>query len=157
MITLIEYEDSDLGTRMIKLTTVIDPEGYVYEKIDNQELRITNAVVSIYQLNSENSEYELWQANDYNQKNPQTTDKTGRYSFLVPEGTYYLAVEASGYSSYQSEPFTVQEGAGVHQNIELKAKNSWLKIFDWKVMAIFLLFVLMIWNFWKDRRINIKY
>jgi len=161
IITLIEYEDPELGTRMMKLTTVVDPEGYVYEKIKDpsnsagwQELRIKNANISIYQLNSKSGEYELWQAGDYQQKNPQTTDATGRYSFLVPEGTYYLAVEVSGYSSYQSEPFVVQEGAGVHQNIELKAKGGWLKTFDWKVLAILLLFILVVWNFWKDRKRN---
>ena len=152
VITLIEYEDPELGTRMIKLTTVVDPEGYVYEKIGNQELRIKNTVVSIYELNSESGEYNLWQAGDYNQKNPQTTNSTGRYSFLVPEGTYYIAAEAPDYFSYQSEPFTVQEGAGVHQNIELKAKGGWLKSFDWKVMAILLLFILVVWNFWRDRK-----
>ena len=151
VITLIEYEDPELGTRMIKLTTVVDPEGYVYERIKNQELRITEAIVSIYQLNSQSNEYELWQAGDYQQKNPQTTDKTGRYSFLVPEGTYYITAESDGYSSYKSDPFVVQEGAGVHQNIELKAKGGWLKAFDWKVVAIILLFILVVWNFWRDR------
>ncbi|MCK5466145.1 DUF2341 domain-containing protein [Candidatus Parcubacteria bacterium] len=154
VITLIEYEDPELGTRMVKLTTVVDPEGYVYERIKNQELRIKSSIVSIYQLNSESGEYELWQASNYNQKNPQTTDATGRYSFLVPEGTYYITAEASDYLSYQSEPFAVQEGAGVHQNIELKIKGGWLKALDWKVLAIFLLFVLVVWNFWRDRRRN---
>ena len=159
MITLIEYEDPELGTRMMKLTTVVDPEGYVYERIKNpsnsagwQELRIMDAVISIYKLNSENNEYELWEADKFQQENPQTTNTTGRYSFLVPEGTYYITAEASDYSSYQSEPFTVQEGAGVHQNIELKVKGGWLKSLDWKVIAILLLFVLVVWNFWKDRR-----
>ncbi len=152
VITLIEYEDPDLGTRMIRLTTIVDPEGYVYEMIKDQELRIRNATVSIYQLNSESDEYELWQADNYRQKNPQTTDATGRYSFLVPEGTYYLAVEAADYSFYQSEPFTIQEGFGIHQNIKLKSKNAWLKIIDWKVIAILLLFVLVVWNFWRDKK-----
>jgi len=152
VITLIEYEDPELGTRMVKLTTVVDPEGYVYERIKEQELRIMNSVVSIYQLNSESGEYELWQASNYQQKNPQTTDTTGRYSFLVPEGTYYITAEAPDYLSYQSEPFAVQEGAGVHQNIELKIKGGWLKALDWKVLAIFLLFILVVWNFWRDRK-----
>lgn len=157
IITLIEYEDPELGMRMIKLTTVIDPEGYVYRvESDGIKARIPNAVISIYQLNSQNSEYKLWQANDYNQKNPQTTDDTGRYSFLVQEGTYYMTVKAAGYLSYQSDPFIIQEGAGVHQNIELKAKGGWLKTIDWKVIAIFLLFILVVWNFWRDRRINLN-
>ncbi len=155
VITLIEYEDPELGTRMVKLTTVVDPEGYVYRvESDGVKARVPNAVISIYELNFKSGEYKLWQASDYNQKNPQTTDDTGRYSFLVPEGTYYITAETDGYSSYKSKPFTVQEGAGVHQNIELKIKGGWLKVLDWKVLAIFLLFVLVVWNFWKDRKRN---
>ena len=154
VITLIEYEDPELGTRMVKLTTVVDPEGYVYENIKDRELRIADAVVSIYKLDSESDEYKLWQADNYQQKNPQTTDKTGRYSFLVPEGDYYITAKSNGYAFYQSKPFIIQEGAGVHQNIELKAKGDWLKMFDWKVLAIFLLFILIVWNFWKDRKRN---
>ena len=154
ILTLIEYEDPDLGTGMVKLTTVIDPEGYIYERIKDQELRIKDAVISIYQLNFQNGEYKLWQADNYNQKNPQTTNATGRYSFLVPEGTYYLAVEVPDYLAYQGELFEVKEGLGIHQNIEMKTKNAWLKMLDWKVIAIFLLFILVVWNFYRDRKRN---
>ncbi len=156
IITVIEYEDPDLGTRAVKLTTVIDPEGYVYERIKNQELRIKNAVISLFWLNQQTSQYERWLSEKYQQKNPQTTDATGKYSFLVPEGTYYLKVETPGYLAYQSEPFEVKEDKGVHINIELKTKYGWLKGTDWKVIALILIAILLAYNFYRDRKRKLR-
>ena len=154
IITVIEYEDPDLGTRALRLTTVIDPEGYVYERNGNKETRIPNATVSLFWLNPQTSQYERWLSEKYQQKNPQTTDNTGRYSFLVPEGTYYLKVEAPGYLTHQSEPFEVKEDKGVHINIELKTKYGWLKGVDWKIILLILVTVLLAYNFYRDRRRN---
>ena len=115
----------------INMIMLVDPEGYVYEKLsDNQELRLNNAQVSIYWQNPKTNNYELWPATDYRQINPQTTDVTGRYSFLVPTGMYYLTAHLNGYAEYKSDPFKVDESSGVFTNIELKTKMSWLKIFS---------------------------
>ena len=54
IITVMDYEDPELGTKEIRLIAVVDPEGYVYEKIKNQELRIVGAIVSLFWLNPEN-------------------------------------------------------------------------------------------------------
>jgi len=148
IITVMNYEDLSLGSKEIRLITVVDPEGYVYERIKNQELRITEAMVSLYWLNPQTlradggpatKQYELWPAKEYQQKNPQKTDVTGKYSFLVPPGNYYIKVEAVKYPVYQSDTFSVEEGSGIHMNIELKGKKGWLnnlrswigKLFYW--------------------------
>lgn len=86
IITVIEYQDPEKGTRAMRLITVVDPEGYVYRRIGSEEARISGAIVSLSWLNPAVSQYELWQAKDYQQENPQVTDVTGRYSFLVPQG-----------------------------------------------------------------------
>ena len=151
VLTVIEYEDPDLGTKVLRLVTVVDPEGYVYEKSGDREIRIPGAIVSLYWLNSESKQYELWPAKDYQQENPQVTDVTGRYSFLTPQGTYYLLVEAPGYPVYQGKTFEVKEGAGVHMNIELKTKYWWLSIVDWKVGLLVFVLLLLLLNFWRDR------
>jgi hypothetical protein len=109
IITVIDYEDVK---KAVKLIAVIDPEGYVYEKYDDKEIRIPGAVVSLFWLNPETKKYELWPANEYSQENPQITDVTGRYAFLVPPGYYYLKVEAPGYLPYIGKPFYVKEGSG---------------------------------------------
>ncbi|MBI2098677.1 MAG: carboxypeptidase regulatory-like domain-containing protein, partial [Candidatus Wildermuthbacteria bacterium] len=151
IITVIEYEDPEKGTKAIRLITVVDPEGYVYRKIGNEEARISGAIVSLIWLNPETKQYELWPAKDYQQENPQVTDITGRYSFLVPEGEYYLGVEAPGYLPYQSEVLQVTEGTGIHENIELKTQYGWLKALDWKIVVLIIFGVLLFYNFYRDR------
>ncbi|MBI1866598.1 MAG: carboxypeptidase regulatory-like domain-containing protein, partial [Candidatus Staskawiczbacteria bacterium] len=151
IITVMDFEDPELGKKEIRLITVIDPEGYVYEKSGNKETRIPGAIVSIFWLNSETKQYELWPARDYQQENPQTTDVRGTYSFLVPEGYYYLKVDAPGYLSYDGKPFGVAEGSGVHINLELKTKYWWTKIVDWKTILLAAIIILLLYNFYRDK------
>ncbi len=130
----------------INMIMLVDPEGYVYEKLsDNQELRLNNAQVSIYWQNPKTNNYELWPATDYRQINPQTTDVTGRYSFLVPTGMYYLTAHLNGYAEYKSDPFKVDESSGVFTNIELKTKMSWLKIFSLQNILLLGIFAALIY------------
>jgi len=176
IITVMDYEDLALGPegepsvpygvkmKEIRLIVVVDPEGYVFTQMANGiKGRIPGAIVSLYWLNRETKQYELWPAKEYQQENPQITDDTGKYSFLVPEGIYYLKVEAPGYLSYEGEPFEVKEGSGIHTNIELKSKQWWLRILSWeKILLIFLtiiVFVLasfLLYNFYRDKIDRIK-
>ncbi len=148
IITVIYYEDVK---KAVKLIAVIDPEGYVYEKYNDKEIRIPGAVVSLFWLNPETKKYELWPANEYSQENPQITDVTGRYAFLVPPGYYYLKVEAPSYLTYIGKPFYVKEGSGVHFNIELKSKYWMLKIVDWKTILLIMVVILLLYNFYRDK------
>ena len=150
IITVMDFENPELGKKEIRLITVVDPEGYVYERNDDKETRIPGAIVSLYWLNPETKQYELWPAKEYQQENPQITDDTGRYSFLVPPGTYYLRVEHPNYPVYQSETFVVKEGSGIHMNIELKTKYWWLKIIDWKTIVMIIFGILLLYNFYRD-------
>jgi len=145
ILTVIDYQDQRLQPKELSLVTVVDPEGYVYTKtINGIEGRIPNAKVYLYWLNPETKSYQLWSARDYQQVNPQITDNTGKYSFLVPEGTYYLKVEASGYRTYQGDSFIVKQDNGIHQNIELKSKNWLLRISVWKDIILIILFIVLI-------------
>jgi len=151
IITVMDFEDPELGKKEIRLITVIDPEGYIYEKDGDKETRIPGAIVSLFWLNPETKQYELWPAKEYQQENPQTTDVRGTYSFLVPESYYYLKVEVPGYLLYDGKPFQVKEGSGIHINIELKTKYWWLKIVDWKVILLVAVIILLLYNFYRDR------
>ena len=133
-------------TNQITTTTLVDPDGYIYQKVGDKELRINNAIVSLYKLNSQN-QYELWNAKDYGQENPQITDATGNYSFLVPAGTYYLTISAPGYNFYQRNAISVQEGKEIHSNIELAKQFSWMSVINWNTILIAILFVLVGLNF----------
>src|SRR3989338_8411871 len=151
IITVMDFKDAELGNKEIRLITVVDPEGYVYEKYGDKEIRVPGAVVSIFRLNLETKQYELWSAKEYQQENPQTTDIRGTYSFLVPEGYYYLGVEAPGYLAYDGKSFQVKEGSGIHINIELKTKYWWLKIVDWKTILLITVIILLLYNFYRDK------
>ncbi len=152
IITLISYKDPTVGTREIRLTTIVDPEGYVFEKQGDKEVRIPGAVVSLYTLNPANNKYELWPAHDYHQENPQITDVRGTYAFLVPQGYYYIGVIAPGYGEYQGKPFEVSENNEVHFNIELSSKYGWLWIVDWKTLLLIIVTLLLLYNFYQDRK-----
>lgn len=161
ILTVIDYQDQRLQPKELSMITVVDPEGYVYaQTMEGIEGRIPNAKVSLYWLNPENKQYKLWPAKDFQQVNPQITDNTGKYSFLVSEGTYYLKVEASGYSTYQSDSFVVQKDNGIHQNIELKSNNWLFRISFWEAIILIILIVVLLFlafNFYKDRRLKIEF
>jgi hypothetical protein len=149
VLTFINYKDKEKGSKELRMITVIDPEGYIYKLNNGEETRINNARISLFNATTN----ELWDAKKYNQENPQITDNTGKYSFLVPEGTYYLTATAKGYASYKGEVFEVRSGAGVHDNIEMREEYSWLKAFvDWKMLVIIIFGMALVVNFINDRR-----
>ncbi len=151
VITVLYYDDPEMGARAIKLTTVVDPEGYIYENYKDKELRVSGAIVYLYWLNPESKQYQIWPSENYNQGNPRITDISGKYSFLVPSGFYYLKIEAPGYLVYEGKPFQVKAGGGVHTDIELKTKYGWLNSFDWKTILLILVAMFLIYNFYKDK------
>jgi hypothetical protein len=149
IITVINYTDPVLGTRQMRMITVIDPEGYVFEESGGKETRIPSAIVSLYRLNSQTKAYELWNAEDYSQENPQITDVRGTYSFLVPEGTYYFQVEAPGYNTHQGKVFDVREGSGIHQNIEMKSGSAFLPDLDPQTILLIVVLLLLVYNLYR--------
>ena len=153
VLTVINYKDKEKGSKELRMITVVDPEGYVYKTNNGEETRISNVNVSIFSvLNGTTS---LWDALKYNQDNPQITDNTGKYSFLVLPGKYYITAEAKGYKSYKGDEFDVKEGAGVHFNIEMMENGSWFKaLVDWKMLIIIIFGVALLVNFINDRRLR---
>ncbi len=152
VLTLISYKDADLGTRQIALTAVVDPEGYVYELVSGKEVRIPQAVVSLYGFNPDTGVYELWDAQNYAQQNPQVTDKRGSYAFLVPPGSYYTTVKADGYNQYRGDVFEVRAGdSGIHTNIALSPITSWRTWLDWRTGLLLIMLLVGIWHVYRER------
>ena len=150
IITIINYTNPVLGARKMSMITVVDPEGYVYEKNNGKETRIPSAIVSLYYLNTITKEYKLWSAKDYQQENPQMTDIRGTYSFLVPEGSYYLFVETPGYESFLGKVFVIVEGSSIHQNIELEPNQGWLSVSDWQTALLVVVLLLLLYNLYRN-------
>jgi hypothetical protein len=153
ILTSLDYGSNSSQNKQIKTITLVDPEGYIYENLASGELRIKNAIVSLYQLDI-NNKYNLWPAKDYAQENPQTTDSTGKYSFLVPQGTYYLEISAPGYKSYKSAPFSVQEGKEIHSNIALEKKINLYSFLNWNNYIFAIIFCLLVYNFYRDMQLR---
>ena len=131
IITNVEYKDVKIGSRDVEIVAIVDPEGYLYEKIKEGEMRVSEAEVSLFWFDLADGQYKLWPADKFMQSNPQITDKSGNYSFLVPEGKYYLSVSSVNYLPYKSEEFEVKVGEGIHKNIELK-KEAERFLINWK-------------------------
>ncbi len=94
-----EYEEDG------QLRTVLDPSGIVYEGIKSKT--VSGAVVTCYMYNEDTGEWEIWNAEDYDQINPLITDAAGSYAWDVPEGRYYVTCEKDGYDLIKSEEFNV--------------------------------------------------
>ena len=154
ILTVIDYIDDVKGNKIIKLVTVVDPEGYVYEKVKGKELRISNAVVALYAFDPTKKKFEMWDAEKYQQKNSQITGARGSYSFLVPPGTYYLTASAPGYDYYTSAIFKVSEGVGVHMNVELQSKSWW--IISWDVHTWIIIVMGMIVLYLIEREVKVR-
>lgn len=96
----------------------IDPSGYVYDAYTNERLQgvTTTAYWIEYDPNSESfwdetpsdDEYgTLWDATEWDQINPLTTDIQGRYAWDVPEGWWRVKYEKEGYETVWSHWMTV--------------------------------------------------
>jgi len=103
---------SDLA---ITMSLMVDPYGYVYSKAWNNEVRITNASVSLYK--KVNDVATLWSSSN-GSTNPQITNSQGEYSFFVEPGEYKIVVEAQGYTTVETDWFTVEANI-IERNIEL--------------------------------------
>ena len=140
---VIVYQDktiSDLKTKLL-----VDPEGYIYERGSNflglgkkGEMRIEGAEVTLYQ--KDKNGYLKWKAEDYFQENPIATDKSGEYSFFVPDGEYYLEVSKNSYGNKKSGIFRVEDKI-VNQNIELEPR---VKPRFWAVIGVVLAGVVLL-------------
>lgn len=146
MITTMDYLNPDLGVKEINMIVVVDPEGYVFTKSGLYEARISEATVTLWWLNSQKDEYQIWPAEEYLQENPQVTGPRGTYSFLVPEGTYYITTVVKGFKSYQSDSFKVKEGNGVYMNIELLPNGSWLARINWELIVLIIIALVVVWR-----------
>ncbi|MBO7402212.1 MAG: hypothetical protein J6U10_04390 [Lachnospiraceae bacterium] len=75
---------------------IIDPSGIVYEAVLSNV--VEGATVTLYRNGNE-----LFEAADYGQVNPLTSDGTGRYAWDVPEGNWFVRVYKDGYLEGSSD------------------------------------------------------
>src|SRR3990167_735654 len=76
----IKYKDGSIEE--ITVNVLVDPYGYVYEKNNLGEQRLSGVRVTLYVF--ENESWKVFDASKYEQSNPQTTLDNGEYGFMVP-------------------------------------------------------------------------
>ena len=96
-----------------------DPSGFVYEAVPSN--RVEGVTATIYQYtyavdefgmqDDEKSEI-LWDAENYDQVNPQTTDLYGTFAWDVPEGSWVVKFTKDGYKDADSYHDTAATSVG---------------------------------------------
>ena len=83
-----------------RVRPIIDPSGIAYEYQPNNP--IEGVTANIY-YQDENGKAVLWNASDYDQENPQTTDHNGWFAWDVPEGLWQVRLTKEGFTDAESE------------------------------------------------------
>lgn len=87
---------------------VVDPSGYIYEAVPSNRVEGATAVceemVTYYNMYDEPYQVaEEWDAQPYNQVNPQVTDTDGWYAWDVPDGRWRVRVEKEGFETLYTD------------------------------------------------------
>lgn len=90
---------------IIPFKWLIDPSGFVYEGVTDN--RLGGVTATLYYKESEDSGEVLWNAAEYGQENPLTTDAKGAYAWDVPEGLWKVVYTKDGYETAESDWLTV--------------------------------------------------
>lgn len=100
--------------------------------VDEMGHPVGSARVTIFVLDTDTQKFVEWDGRSYGQQNPQYTDQTGRYGFVLPSGTYYLRVGAYGYKTAVSTIFTVSRITSIVQQVQL-VRSFGLQIGPWLI------------------------
>lgn len=90
--------DIDNNRVYVSIAPIVDPSGYVYEAVESNRLEGVEA--KIYYKDGEDAV--LWDAEDFSQQNPLTTDQKGLYAWDVPVGDWKVTFAKSGYENLDS-------------------------------------------------------
>ncbi|MBI2989993.1 MAG: fibronectin type III domain-containing protein [Candidatus Magasanikbacteria bacterium] len=146
IVTDIDYLNPKSFKEPLRNTMLVDPEGYVYHQTIVGEVRLANVEVTLHWYNPDTREFELWPSKRYGQENPQITNYSGRYAFLVPEGLYYLSAEASAYKKFETHSFSVQlTGRSVHIDIGMQKYFDIAQFINVDIVVAVILVVLLLY------------
>jgi len=124
-----EIDGSDTATQVnnneakldveLDVIQIIDPSGYVYEAVPSNRLEgvrtevyYVDAVLDDFGNDTGETQEVLWNAEDYDQINPQYTDADGRYQWDVPMGQWLVKYSKEGYYDTDSRNDPAANEAG---------------------------------------------
>lgn len=88
---------------LMEVIVLIDPSGYVFEGSMDNRLPGVTAIVQ----QETNGQWSSWDAENFGQVNPQTTDSEGRYGWDVVQGNWRVLFSKEGYEDYTSRTVIV--------------------------------------------------
>ena len=99
----------EAGGEEIPIPAIKDPSGYVYEAVESN--RLSGVTTTLYYggegekptANADQLGLAPWNAEEYNQSNPLTTDALGQYQWMVPDGWWQVKYEKEGYEMAYSD------------------------------------------------------
>ncbi|MGN0475961.1 MAG: FN3 associated domain-containing protein, partial [Ruminococcus sp.] len=107
-----EKPDDGNGTDWQDIKPILDPSGYVYEAVPSN--RVEGVKAEIYRYDYPLDEYGvpleekeeiLWDAENYDQINPQITDANGGFAWDVPDGKWIVKLTKDGYYDTDSRNY----------------------------------------------------
>jgi len=111
--------EDDAGNKLTRKTTTINvlPPGSFTDSSTHQA--VSRAKVVVHSFNPQSSNWQIWDAASFGQLNPQSSNKDGQFSLLLPPGKYYLETTAQGYKTTFSQAFDITEPTPILSKITL--------------------------------------
>ena len=100
----LEYDGEKIIEVPFNVLFIIDPSGYVYEAVKSNVLEGVTATVH---YKDTNGKAVFWDADPFNQLNPQSTKADGYFCWNVPEGEWQVKFVKSGYQTAYSDWYEV--------------------------------------------------
>lgn len=100
-VKIINYMNGVTPNVYPEIIYLIDPSGFVYEAVPSN--RLEGVTATAYYKDSETGEAVLWDAEQYEQRNPLLTDERGYYRWDVPVGMWQVKYEKDGYETTYSD------------------------------------------------------
>lgn len=121
-------EAGNSQTKEIAVLTVI-PRGSVYNEKTNE--RIKEAKITLYSFDQNTNSWSIFDARAFGQQNPQETDTTGEFGFLVPPGKYQLEISHHSFKTVRSETLEIKKNYLININIPMAEKGIFNKILNY--------------------------
>lgn len=103
---------------------VVEKSGSIYEESKGSDFPLVGAGIYLYYFDTISRSWVLWEGSSFGQDNPQVTTDSGKYSFIIPPGKYYLEVKKDGYKTIRSQIFERDENILVNFNFPLSPKTK---------------------------------
>lgn len=89
-------------------------------RVTNNKNSLKDAKVTLYYLEPTTNVWTVWDGASYGQLNPQTTNEKGQFNLFVPEGKYYLKVDAEHHRTLISDVFEIKGSMPILSSLKMK-------------------------------------